>query len=91
MTAIPEWGPVERAFLDEGITRILARRFGPTPDLGKAAGERPDDELATAIIQALPGLLMAAAASLDHSAEAVRHGTAQRAGGAGSTAVHREP
>lgn len=81
MTTVPEWGPMERAFLDEGIRRILARRCGPTPDLGETTGERTDDELTTAIIQALPGLLMAAAASLDHSAEAVRHGPAQRARG----------
>ncbi|MER8098511.1 hypothetical protein [Streptomyces goshikiensis] len=91
MTTVPEWSPTERAFLDEGLTRILARRFGPTPHLGKTAGERADDEMTAAIIRALPDLLLAVAASFDHAAEAVVDGTAQRAGGTGSAAVHREP
>lgn len=91
MTTLPEWGPTDRAFLDAGVIRILARRFGPTPNLGKTVGERADDEMTAAIIQAIPDLLLAVAGSLDHSAEVVTDGTAQRAGGAGSAAVHREP
>ncbi|MCY0948617.1 hypothetical protein [Streptomyces sp. H27-S2] len=91
MSTVPEWGPKERAFLNEGLTRILARRFGPALELSQTAGARADDELIAAVIQALPGLLTAVVASLDPSAEALTNDQAQCARGAGSAAVHREP